>query len=318
MGSVLLILTVLFLGYFFWDEELVLHTNLLVFTSITLSMLWFIFNYGLFFDSIRSHEFEADGFAVIKLGVRFEFWRSALLKLSSEEDIPAYLKKKNPQKTSRLLNQIRSYFSTHPSFEERVKFLHKKMNKDLPYNYYVSSFQKIRNSLSFLFQWKVLMSSLVLFFVTFIWLIFTLQRGSKLISWIQQANSEEIILREDLNLKYNSSPTLIGPSLAYYIVKKGDSKLLDHLITNNVPPGKIMLYLAEFKDEQKFQKYFHRFSSDLEHEEYFLILRKTAQVNFLSGYRTLINSRQFESLDSSMRRDVSRLIERSRAPASKN
>jgi hypothetical protein len=72
------------------------------------------------------------------------------------------------------------------------------------------------------------------------------------------------------------------------------------------------------KDYELLEKYYTRYATDISEDDYFLVLRKTAQMNFTEGYRLLVNAKRFETLDSSYKEDVSRLYQNTsnRRPAS--
>jgi hypothetical protein len=99
----------------------------------------------------------------------------------------------------------------------------------------------------------------------------------------------------------------VGQSLMYFIVKKKDPDLIDHFLKNGADKGKTLMYLSMTRDYQLFEKYFDRYQDNLTDDEYVLILRKAAQVNFTEGYRMLVNAKQFENLNPVYKEDVSRL-----------
>ncbi len=317
VGSIFIVLSVMILSFFIWGEEAVFQTTPIALSSTILVLSWFVFNYALLFDTIRSHEFEADGFAVMKLGVGYEHWKSAIIKLSHSDDLPDYLKLKNPTtKKISIFKQISSQFSTHPKIEERISFLSRKIDEKLAFNFYVSSAHKIRMIFWNIFQLRVLVSLLILSLLSISWIGLNIYNGSKLITWISSASAEQILNNPEVRNNLNSSPTFIGPKLSYYLIKKNDPLIVEYLFKNDVSPGRILLYLTEFKSDKLFEKYYSLHSENLSEEEYFLILRKAAQVNFVKGYRSLVNSSRFEMLDESYKSSVSKILELKRSPAS--
>jgi hypothetical protein len=105
----------------------------------------------------------------------------------------------------------------------------------------------------------------------------------------------------------------------YYIVKKGDPRLIEHYLSLGAEKGRTLNYLAQEKNYKLFEKYYSRFQQELSDEEYFLVLRKTAQVHFTEGYRLLVNAKRFETLHPEYKQDIASLhTEKSqtRGPAS--
>jgi hypothetical protein len=109
---------------------------------------------------------------------------------------------------------------------------------------------------------------------------------------------------------------LIGNTLMYFIVQKRDIQLIDHFISRGADKGKTLQYVAQLKDMSLLEKYFQEFKDQLNEDQYFLILRNTAQLNFVDGYRFLVNSNKFEKLDPVYKEDVSRIYYQNRQPAS--
>lgn len=101
-----------------------------------------------------------------------------------------------------------------------------------------------------------------------------------------------------------------------YIVRKRDPKLIDFFLSKGADRGKTLVYISQLKDFDLLEKYYPLYQRDLSEDEYFLILRKTAQLNFTKGYRYLVNAKQFEALNPVYKEDVSRLYQMNRKPAS--
>ena len=102
----------------------------------------------------------------------------------------------------------------------------------------------------------------------------------------------------------------------YFIVKRKEPELIDHFITHGADKGKTLLYISQLKDFKLFDQYYAKYQSHISEDDYFLILRKTAQMNFTEGYRLLVNGKRFEDLNPVYKEDVSRLHDTNRAPAS--
>ena len=92
VGAVTLLTTVFF--YLYYGEDFNLHDDLVAFVCTISAMAWMFFSYSLFFDSIRSHEYEADAFAVMKLGANLSSLKSALEKLVTPDELPEYVRSK--------------------------------------------------------------------------------------------------------------------------------------------------------------------------------------------------------------------------------
>lgn len=315
IGTILIL--VMGISFLYWGEDAIFHANATATWSLVLAMAWVIFNYALLFDNLRSHEYEADGFAVIQLGANLDSMKSVLKKLEEQAELPEYLRNKTKRnQSSWFKNWVQRYFSTHPKTQDRVEFLERKVREGLPFNYYVSSAEKIRKYLSYLLQWRVALPLTTVFAITMTMSVIKVKRGQETIAWIHKANPEEIVASEELAQKINSSPTIIGPSFMYYIVKKHDEKLIEHFLEKGADKGKVLVYLAQVKDFALLENYYVRFQQSLTEEEYFMVLRKTAEVDFTEGYRLLVNAQRFEELNPEYKEDVSRLHESKRRPAS--
>lgn len=301
----------------YWGEDASLYTQTTSGLSVMACLGWIIFNYVILFDTIRSHEYEADAFAVMKLGASFPALVSSLEKLSTPEEIPEYLKFKTNQ--NRQKGWFGKMFSTHPELKERIDFLKLKIEMKLPFNHYVSRAQKIRTSLGHLFQWRVALPLTFMFAFVMVWTVTSYREGQQTIAYLQKADTQSILSNPDLIKKINARPLLIGHSLMFHIVKKGEPILIDHFLKNGANKGKTLVYLSQTQNFDLLQKYYSLYQDQLTEDEYFLILRKTAQLNFTDGYRYLVNAKRFDSLNPDYKEDVSRLLHntsKERRPAS--
>ena len=313
------LLMIVTLGFFhlFFGEDMGLYEKPVAVVCVLMCMSWLFFNYSLFFDTIRSHEYEADAFAVLKLGASFPALKSALEKLSQVEEMPEYLKSKTKQQKKK--SKFSKLFSTHPELSERISSLEHKIAAGLPFNYYISTPQKIRSSLGFFLQWKVSMP-LALGFVGFsVWTTLEIKEGGRLVRLIKEQNPQEILKDKRISQKINSKPFLVGKSLMYYIVQKQNPELIDYFLEKGADPGRTLIYLSETKNFDLFRGYYPDLAQNLSHDEYYLVLLKSADVNFTEGYRYLVNSSKFDTLNSDFKADIARLhrpSSRVRAPAS--
>lgn len=314
IGAGILMLTIFGFSLVFWGEDAFLHSGATTFWCVILCLGWMVFNYALLFDTIRSHEFEADGYAVIEMGASFEGLKSALEKLTNSEELPEYLKALTKKKKKS--GWVSRTFSTHPELNTRIDFLSEKIARGLPFNYYISTPKKLRMWLGHFFNWKVSVPAATAFMIAMVWVTLAAKNGQRDIAFIQKSAPEMIIQNKDLIERINQKPLVVGQTLMYYVVKKHDEKLIEYFVENGADKGKTLVYLSTLKDESLFKRYYNRFESHLTEDEYFLILRKTAQVNFTEGYRLLVNGKRFESLNPGYKEDVSRLHKTNRAPAS--
>jgi Zn-dependent protease with chaperone function len=320
IGTGFILLAVIGLSFLYWGEDAIVHTEGTVIVAVGFVLVWFVMNFAMLFDVIRSHEFEADAYAVLKLGVDYHVMKSTLQKLSIPDELPEYLKQRAPrQKKGWLKTHMGRVFSTHPDLESRLNSLEIKMTFELPFNHYLSWAQRMRTRLSGILNWKALVPATASFVVLVLWTGLQYQQGLKTISYINRAPTLKIMARKDIASGINSRPKLLGHTLMYYIVKKGDPRLIEHYLSLGAEKGRTLNYLAQEKNYKLFEKYYSRFQQELSDEEYFLVLRKTAQVHFTEGYRLLVNAKRFETLHPEYKQDIASLhTEKSqtRGPAS--
>lgn len=315
-GIMFLMLFVFGCSYLYWGEDTFVHSSSISFWLVLVTTSWIFFNYSLFFDTIRSHEYEADAYAVIELGASHEALHSALLKLTNTEELPEYLKKQKKKKKNWLVAWISRNFSTHPSIADRMGFLAYKIRSGLPFNYYVSTPQKIRHWISRFVQWKITLPTATAMLVAGIWCYVSVKRGMEQIEFIHHASVEEIKARKDLVKDINSKPLIVQQSLMYYIVKKNDPQLIDYFLERGADKGRTLAYISTLKNFELFENYYSRYESSLSDDEYYLLLMRTAHHNFTDGYRLLVNAKRFEVLSPSYKEDISREHNQNRRPAS--
>ena len=314
VGLIMLILITVSLLY--WGEDASFHAGMTASLVFMSCFAWVIFNYALLFDTIRSHEFEADAYAVMKLGADFEAMKSALKKLSEPGEIPDYLKDK--MKTSQKKNFFQRHFSTHPDLDSRIDSLEMKLELELPYNHYVSPVKRLRTTIGSFMTWKFLVPGFTALMVMSGYYVNGYRKAHKTLTYIQKSSTEQII-RRDIASEINSRPTPLSPSLMYYIVKKQDEKLIDYFLMKGADKGKTLLYVSQTKNLDLLKKYFVLLKDDISDEEYFRVLKKTAEINDTQAYRFLVNAEKFEHLDSESKQSIARIhskAERTRGPAS--
>jgi Zn-dependent protease with chaperone function len=304
MGAGLLMLFTLSFFHLYFGEDMGLYEKPVAIVCVMMCMSWLFFNYSLFFDTIRSHEYEADAYAVINLGASFSALKSALVKLTQTEEMPEYLKSKTKQPKKR--SRFSKIFTTHPELSERISSLEHKIEMGLPFNYYLSTPQKIRSSLRFCMQWKVSVPMAFGFVLFSIWTTLAIRDGSRLVSFINEQSPQSVLENDFIAKNINSKPFLVGKSLMYYIVQRQDPGLIDFYIEKGADPGRTLIYLSETKNFDLFRGYYPTLAQNLSHDEYYLILLKSADVNFTEGYRYLVNSSRFDSLNPDYKAELAR------------
>jgi hypothetical protein len=265
MGIGLLMLIVLGFFHLYFGEDMGLYEKPVTVVCTLACIGWLFFNYSLFFDTIRSHEYEADAYAVLEMGASFPALKSALEKLSRTDEMPEYLKSKT--RSQKKKNRFTRLFSTHPDLVDRINSLKNKIDQGLAFNYYLSTPKKIRSSLGFFFQWKVTAPIAVSFIVFAIWCTFTIKEGARFVQFIHDQSPNEILSNHLLTRKINSKPYLIGKSLMYYIVQKQNPELIDHYLKHGADPGRTLIYLSETKNFDLFRAYYQSLSLKINHDE---------------------------------------------------
>jgi Zn-dependent protease with chaperone function len=303
--GILMLLTISFFHLYF-GEDVGLHESLVGFVCLIVMLGWMFFNYSLFFDIIRSHEYEADAYAVMKMGASLSSLKSALEKLSQTDEMPEYLKaktKKNQRKRP-VAKWFAKIFTTHPEISERMTSLERKISAGLPFNHYVSTPQKIRSSLAVFLEWKISLPLASLFVLVGIWGTYEVKKGIELVNFIEEKDPQSIINNNLITKNINSKPFLVGKSLMYYVVQKQNPLLIDHYLDHGANPGRTLIYLSESKNFDLFRAYYLGLAEKISRDEFYLILLRSADVNFNQGYRYLVNSPQFDSLDTGFKAEL--------------
>lgn len=315
-GVGLIMLLLIGVSLLYWGEDASFHAGMTAAIVFISCFAWVVFNYALLFDTIRSHEYEADAFAVLKLGADVEAMKSALRKLSAPEEMPDYLKGKI--KASQKKNFFQRHFSTHPDLESRIESLERKISFNLPYNHYVSPMKKFRGTVGSFMTLKVLIPGFTVFVMMTAYYINGYVQTKKTLTLIQKSPKEEI-LKPEIARVINSRPTPLSPSLMFYIVKKEDEVMIDYFLDRGADKGKTLLYLSQTRNFDLLRKYYSALKDKISDEEYFRVLKKTAEMNDTEAYRYLVNAEKFEGLDSLSKQSIVRIHSkaiRKRAPAS--
>lgn len=318
-GSIVLMLTVMCFCFLYWGEDINLHPQATLLLSFGVMLGWFLINYALLFDTLRSQEYEADAYAVIEMGASLNAMKSALEKLTQPDEVPEYLKSKT-RKKSRLQVWLARYFSTHPTIQSRFDSLEKKLHFDLPYNYYLSPVQQAHHHLSRFYKWHIFVPCTIFSALALVWVLHMTSQGSRMVAFIKTASPHEIMHDGTIVEKINSRPSLTGPSLMYYIVQRQNPLLIDYYLQRGADKGRTLAYITNLKDFEMLKKYYSDYGQDINDDEYYLILRKTASMNFTEAYRFLVNSQRFEELHPNFKQDISRIHQqtRTRRPAAVN
>lgn len=307
VGFGLLMLLTLTFFHLYFGEDMGLYQKPVAIVCVLTCMCWLFVNYSFFFDIIRSHEYEADAFAVMKMGASFEAFKSALEKLTQPDEMPEYLKSrtKKPVKNP-FTSWFTKIFTTHPELSERISSLERKIAFGLPFNHYVSTPQRIRKSVGVLFQWKVSVPLASIFTVSAIWATFQVREGSRLVTFVKEQSPQAILNNELLVKRINSKPFLVGKSLMHYVVQKQNPELIDHFLAKGADPGRTLIYLSETRNFDLFKVYYSDLVSGISEDEYYLILLRSADVNFTDGYRYLVNSPRFDHLSPDFKKELAR------------
>jgi Zn-dependent protease with chaperone function len=305
----------------FWGEDAGFHLETTATVALLFGGAWVLLNYGLLFDSMRSHEYEADAYAVLVLGASPEAMKSALRKLSEPDELPEYLRERQRQgKEKHVIARVLGRFiSTHPSLEERISSLELKLAFNLPYNHYVSGLGRLARRINEGLSWKTLAPVTVASLALVGWGYHGYRQGQEMIGFIERASSQEILARDDLRASINSRPHLMAPSLLHYVVQKRDTALIDHFVQHGARKGRLLRYLAEARELELFRKYYDEFEQELTRDEYYFLLRQTAQLRFTEGYRFLVNAERFNEVEAGQREELAELHKQraTRRPASK-
>lgn len=314
VGVGLIMLLLITASLLYWGEDASFHAGMMTSLIFTACFAWVVFNYALLFDTIRSHEYEADAYAVLNLKADPEAMKSALKKLLEPAEIPDYLKGKI--NTSQKRNFFQRHFSTHPDLESRLESLDRKIALNLAYNHYISPVKKLRTIVGSFMTWRVLVPGFAVFLVVMGHYVNGYYQANKALGLINRSGSESLMKPKIARL-INARPTPLSPSLMYYVVKKQDPQLIDYFLSQGADKGRTLIYVSQTRNLELLKKYYGVLKDQISDEEYFRVLKKTAEMNDTQGYRYLVNAERFERLDSESKQTIVRAHSKShRAPAS--
>lgn len=246
LSSVASIMGAILCGILIFGIEAKLYNSSII-TPIALSFIFFSFvvSYLLFFDAIRSQEYEADAIAVLDFGCKVSTLESALKKLTAVD---------NPYAAPKKRGRLQEIFSTHPTLEQRVEILEKKLTEGLPFNYYVSPYQKVAMAFFSLFKFRYIGTITALFCVGAFYTVNDLKKFSEERTHLVHSSVEELKENEYLNKHVNARP-IFGHSNLYYVMIKKDLSLIDHFLEKGADPEKVLFYLEELYDPQVLGEY---------------------------------------------------------------
>lgn len=238
-------------------------------TDITTPFLLAIFipvivSYFLFFDAIRSQEFEADAITILDFGCRISDLESAIKKITSSD---------NPYQKQNKRGLIGRYLSTHPTLEERVEMLHKKVDEGLPYDYKTSVYQKSAMLIFSLFKMRYFAPLSVMFCLGVYLCVNNAQQFSEKRFVLAGLNDEELIKNEYLNKNINARP-IFGHSNLYYAMIRKNSKVIDHFLANGADPEKVIFYLTVMDDNKLAAQYLNSLGDKISDNSFDRIARK--------------------------------------------
>ena len=248
IGSIATILSAILLFTMIFGIEGQFYASLYTPYIVGAVFLSFIFSYFLFFDAIRSQEYEADAIAVLDFGCRIEMLESGIKKLMVSDN--PYAK---PEKTT----VFAKFFSTHPSLEERIQMLQKKVNEGLPFDHKISFFRRISTFSLSLLQLRYFAPLALVLCLGIYFCINNVQKFSEQRFVFATLTDEELIANEYLNNNVNDRP-LIGHSNLYYVMNRKNSKIIDHFLSRGADPEKVMYYLNIINDPRLTARYVHK------------------------------------------------------------
>ena len=259
LGSIAVVMSGILGGILVFGTEVGFYLSSIIAPMVmAFIILSFFISYFLFFNAIRAQEFEADAIAVMDFGCRIETLESALQKLQAVD---------NPYAPKAKKSRLKDIFSTHPTLEQRIEMLHKKVSQGLPFNYYVSPYQKLGTILLSFFKFRYIGTVTALFCIGAFYTVKDFRDFADKRYPLVKASIEELMNNEYLNNHVNDRP-LFGHSNLYYVMLRKDRALIDHYLTKGANPEKVLFYLEKFNDHEMFAEYILKLSDQLDDEAY--------------------------------------------------
>lgn len=267
--SVAVILFLLLGGFLVFGYEGRYHLDILTPLAMVTIVSSIVISYLLFFNAIRAQEYEADAIAVLDFGCSIATLESALKKLMAVDNPYAVKKKKH---------FILDSLSSHPSLEDRVAMLELKVRENLPYNYYISPYQKLGTLLLSCFKFRYIGTATALFCLGAFYTFNDLRDFSELRVTLMQSTNQELMESEYLNNHINDRP-VFGHSNLYYVMMRKDRELIDHYLTRGASPAKVLFYFTIFKDEKMFAEYIQKLSDKIDDDTYMKMIAELKRQN---------------------------------------
>lgn len=250
IGSIAIILSSIFLFTMIFGIEGKYYAFLSTPYIVGAVVLSFILSYFLFFAAIRSQEYEADAIAVLDFGCRIEVLESAIKKIMTSD---------NPYQKQKKATILSKFFSTHPSLEDRVEMLQKKVNEGLPFDHRISFFRRMSTFSLALLQPKFFAPLALMLCLGIYFGINNVQKFSEQRFVFANLTDEELINNQYLNNNVNDRP-LIGHSNLYYVMSRKNPQIIDHFLSRGADPEKVMYYLNIINDPRLTARYVHKLS----------------------------------------------------------
>lgn len=264
LGSLAIIMSAILGGMLVFGIEVGFYSSSIL-TPLVMNfvILFFVISYLLFFDAIRSQEFEADAIAVLEFGCEISTLESALKKLTAID---------NPYVPKKQRSKLKEWLSTHPTLEQRIEMLELKKREGLPFNYYVSPYQKLATMVLSLFKFRYIGTAMALFCAGAFWAVHDLKDFADKRYQLVQASIEELKNNEYLNKHINDRP-IIGHSNLYYVMMRKDRSLIDYYLDKGADPEKVLFYIEKFNDQEMFAEYIVKLSHRLDDDTFKTVVR---------------------------------------------
>lgn len=264
LSSFAILMSAILAGILIFGIEVGFYSGSVI-TPIVMNFMLLSFgvSYLLFFDAIRAQEYEADAIAVLEFGCQISTLESALKKLMTNDN--PYLPKKKASK-------LKEIFSTHPTLEQRIEMLNKKVSEGLPFNYYVSPYQKMASAILSFFKFRYIGTAAAIFSAVALYAVMDLREFSEKRYQLAQLTVEELKNNEYLNEHVNDRP-FFGHSNLYYVMMRKDRGLIDHFLEKGADPEKVLFYIEKLNDQKMFAEYIIKLSDKLDDDTFKTALR---------------------------------------------
>lgn len=299
-----------------WREHSFIHSSLLLQANLAFFVLATIYVFYSTFRISRMQEYEADAYAVMKLGANVEALKTALEKLTINQDLPEYLKaKKEKYRPTSFTKWYLKLFGTHPEVNERIQFIREKIDQNLSFDYQPSLLRKMK---SIVISWRFYVPAVTGLFIFIFTLYHEYQSNQQLLVYVQTASREELLKNEELAKKINDYPSIFGPNFMSYVIVKNDPVLIDHFLKQGANKWMTLYYISQYKKSDLFRKSFSNLEKEITKEEYFYLLKYTAKNETMDIYHFLLTSSRASELSNAEMKTLAASLkaEAKRLPAS--